>query len=314
MTLRTTILVFYIVSYLNAEINAHNSSRCDFFDSVDLTNARKLENGSYVFQDILIPAELTFTHVEDQTSIRGCVCEIKPCINFCSPAVGPQESLSWVVKMKDGTVVNKRLEDVFALQRGSTIPCDEYNSLNIVRWELLEKLFDRCCVCYLACLTVGFIFLSVDKWEIASQESKVRRANGWSAVIYYYGPMTLIIVCNIAMFVLTAVELLRQEKFIRNSLGTQLQRALKTKRKTYVIWKNHQTYFIFLLIVFNFSLCTFSKLFVLMGVTWHLEILSYLCKTNSITIIGDLINSAQGLYIFVVLVLNKTVLKHLRKR
>ncbi|XP_030380385.1 G-protein coupled receptor Mth-like [Scaptodrosophila lebanonensis] len=301
-------IALFIFSILICGLRAHDSTRCDYFDSVDLTNARKLENGSYVFQGILIPAEYTFKHVENQTSIRGCVCEIKPCINLCSPAVDSQGSLSWDVKMKDGNVVNKHLEDLFALQPGSNMQCDWYYDFDPANksedmWELLENgslavphakpspILPKQMYCFVFHVNNGtliakncirkirpydfpqnytqigyfavmaaFLWLSVISyilWKtLTSKGSHCLLAetgckkyklyvwgtatvllvvsvladnfvskskwkpnfgaySGWiatdsvSALIYYYGPMSLLIFGNITMFVLTAVDLIK---------------------------------------------------------------------------------------------------------
>ncbi|XP_017039732.1 probable G-protein coupled receptor Mth-like 11 [Drosophila ficusphila] len=66
---------------------------CDFFDTVDLTNTIRFENGSYKYEDLIIPAGLTgeynFTILDDGSRIsypnhfRGCACKLRPCIRFC---------------------------------------------------------------------------------------------------------------------------------------------------------------------------------------------------------------------------------------
>ncbi|XP_062123245.1 probable G-protein coupled receptor Mth-like 11 [Drosophila sulfurigaster albostrigata] len=66
---------------------------CDYFDTVDLTNSIKFENGSYQYEDVLIPKEKTreydyqiLFNGDYETvpkHIRGCVCHLKTCIRFC---------------------------------------------------------------------------------------------------------------------------------------------------------------------------------------------------------------------------------------
>lgn len=70
-----------------------NIPGCDYFDTVDLTNSHPIDNGSYLYDGILIPKEKVgnftkqiFFDGEEQyvpEHIRGCVCQDKPCIRFC---------------------------------------------------------------------------------------------------------------------------------------------------------------------------------------------------------------------------------------
>ncbi|KAH8347920.1 hypothetical protein KR084_002367, partial [Drosophila pseudotakahashii] len=68
---------------------------CDFFDTVDLTDARPLWSGSYLYEGLLIPAHLTgeynFKILPDgqkemvANHIRGCACKLRPCARVCCP-------------------------------------------------------------------------------------------------------------------------------------------------------------------------------------------------------------------------------------
>lgn len=48
--------VFVIISVILTEISS-DIPGCDYFDTVDLSNSTKLENGSYIYENILIPKE-----------------------------------------------------------------------------------------------------------------------------------------------------------------------------------------------------------------------------------------------------------------
>ncbi|KAM8709467.1 hypothetical protein ACLKA7_016298 [Drosophila subpalustris] len=117
------------------------------------------------------------------------------------------------------------------------------------------------------------------------------KTDDWSAMIYFYGPMSLQIVFNLIMFVLTAVYIL-QVMEETNVARQERQNRLKSDKQTYSL---------------------FVRLFVIMGVTWTFEIFSYLSQNNEILenifLLFDYINYAQGILIFIMFVLKRSVLK-----
>lgn len=60
----------------------------------------------------------------------------------------------------------------------------------------------------------------------------------------------------------------------------------------------------------------YMKLFILMGINWLTEIMSYqiLSDTEILRTIVDVANVMQGLYLFIVVVCKKSVLKMLNKK
>ncbi|XP_043644980.1 probable G-protein coupled receptor Mth-like 3 [Drosophila teissieri] len=68
---------------------------CDFYDTVDISKAQRFSNGSYLYEGLLIPAHLTaeydFKLLPDDSRervashVRGCACQLRPCIRFCCP-------------------------------------------------------------------------------------------------------------------------------------------------------------------------------------------------------------------------------------
>lgn len=67
---------------------------CNFEDTVDLTNAKKFPNGSYLYQnDIIIPPDQVAIYDYEEihkgerlplpSHPRGCVCHQRNCIRFC---------------------------------------------------------------------------------------------------------------------------------------------------------------------------------------------------------------------------------------
>ncbi|XP_037717705.1 G-protein coupled receptor Mth-like [Drosophila subpulchrella] len=114
----------------------------------------------------------------------------------------------------------------------------------------------------------------------------------WSAMVYFYGPMLLIVVFNTIMFILTVI-------FVVKARSEYLKRKQKPLEGLY-----------------NFTL--FLRFFILMGLSWSFEIISYLARANPFWIdlfrVTDYINLSQGIIIFVGLVLKRTTLQHFKKR
>ncbi|XP_037811133.1 G-protein coupled receptor Mth2-like isoform X2 [Lucilia sericata] len=68
---------------------------CFFFHTVNVTDDQRFDNGSYLHDGILIPHKYIavynhiytdlVTTVKVTPHLRGCICKVKPCINFCCP-------------------------------------------------------------------------------------------------------------------------------------------------------------------------------------------------------------------------------------
>ncbi|XP_032595437.2 G-protein coupled receptor Mth, partial [Drosophila grimshawi] len=120
----------------------------------------------------------------------------------------------------------------------------------------------------------------------------------WSAMLYFYGPMALQIIFNLIMFTLTARGILRVKRELQ-SVATKSEKSQKFYQKKYTL---------------------FVRLFVIMGVAWTFEILSYLSKIleysalEIIFEIFDYINCAQGIIIFGMFVVKRRVLKLILSR
>ncbi|XP_030375651.1 LOW QUALITY PROTEIN: G-protein coupled receptor Mth-like [Scaptodrosophila lebanonensis] len=123
------------------------------------------------------------------------------------------------------------------------------------------------------------------------------KTEDWSAMIYFYGPMMLLIIFNVSMFIPTAVRIYKTQKEFQNIVGQARHRKMVNEWQT-------------------FSL--FLRLFVIMGVTWIFEICSYLSSNHSTLrkffIVADLLNSAHGILIFGLFVLKPSVWKLLLNR
>ncbi|EDW92154.1 probable G-protein coupled receptor Mth-like 4 [Drosophila yakuba] len=114
-----------------------------------------------------------------------------------------------------------------------------------------------------------------------------------SVMIYFYGPMLLIIIFNIVMFVLTAIPIFRLKKSL-NSFPQQKQ--MKRKQNS-----DSQQFTLFL------------RLFIIMGLSWSLEIISYSLNTKiawaTALLVADYTNWSQGTIIFVLFICKPTTVK-----
>ncbi|XP_017843857.1 G-protein coupled receptor Mth2 isoform X2 [Drosophila busckii] len=116
----------------------------------------------------------------------------------------------------------------------------------------------------------------------------------WSAMIYFFGPILIIIVANTVMFVMTAIKI--------HGVQREMARIIAREDSTKNLRTEKDKFGLFL------------RLFLIMGVTWILEILSYFVGTDKqvskIFYVSDLCNAMQGFLIFMLFVLKKKV-KHL---
>ncbi|XP_043641485.1 probable G-protein coupled receptor Mth-like 3 isoform X1 [Drosophila teissieri] len=157
----------------------------------------------------------------------------------------------------------------------------------------------------MALLLTGITFIAdqVDMDEQLKPRMGVGR-NCWiytgdmSVMIYFYGPMLLIIVFNIVMFILTAIRIIRVKK--------EAQNFTPQRTTTQRLNLDKQTYALFL------------RLFIIMGLSWSLEIISFSLSKNAAWakafIVADYFNWSQGTVIFVLFVLMPRTLKLLKER
>ncbi|EDW68795.1 probable G-protein coupled receptor Mth-like 9 [Drosophila virilis] len=77
---------------------------CAYADTVNITDGLRLKDGSYSYAGVLVPPELVAEYsfkvidgVEYRAPkhLRGCVCQLKPCITFCCPPDLVFNAQSW---------------------------------------------------------------------------------------------------------------------------------------------------------------------------------------------------------------------------
>ncbi|KAL7732707.1 hypothetical protein ACLKA6_005856 [Drosophila palustris] len=120
----------------------------------------------------------------------------------------------------------------------------------------------------------------------------------WSAMIYFYGPILIILMANTVMFVMTAFKIHGvQREMARIIAREDSTKNLRTEKDNNPL---------------RFGL--FLRLFLIMGVTWSSEIISYFVgndkQWSKLFYVSDLCNAMQGFLIFMLFVLKKKV-KHL---
>nr|XP_034175038.1 G-protein coupled receptor Mth2-like isoform X2 [Osmia lignaria] len=113
--------------------------------------------------------------------------------------------------------------------------------------------------------------------------------------IYFYGPMGVTVFCNICLFVSTALKIVQHKKDTAHHLkGIDSRRHDDNKQ-----WFN-----------------LYLKLFIVMGINWSMEIVSWLCNNSPAYIwyLTDLTNTLQGVIIFLIFVWKDKIRRLLLKR
>nr|XP_044249041.1 probable G-protein coupled receptor Mth-like 3 [Drosophila takahashii] len=119
-----------------------------------------------------------------------------------------------------------------------------------------------------------------------------------AALIYFFGPMILLIAFNITMFILTTTRIMKVKKEVRNfAQQKQWNKKLSSDMRTY-------TFFLWL--------------FIIMSLISSLEIVYFLVRKNeswrSVLKVADYLNWSQGTIIFGFFILRPSTLKLLRER
>ncbi|KAF7395310.1 hypothetical protein HZH68_009360 [Vespula germanica] len=113
--------------------------------------------------------------------------------------------------------------------------------------------------------------------------------------IYFIGPMTISVFCNLCLFISTALKIQQHKRDTAHHLRSSESRRHDDNKQ----WFN-----------------LYLKLFIVMGITWSTEIISTLWKgsDNYIWYITDVVNTLQGLIIFITLVCKEKIKRLLLKR
>ncbi|XP_034110953.2 probable G-protein coupled receptor Mth-like 11 [Drosophila albomicans] len=156
------LLLFMVaLSGINADI-----PNCDYYDTVRLSEDQKLLNGSYKYQNIIIPPELTGEYDYEirmdgdsekvSRHLRGCACRLGTCIRYCCPknqklVVEERRCSEDIQDLDDfdglvdfvwtnGTEMKIHVPDDLIIQRDLPVPCSEHISIIAdYKWKLLEN-------------------------------------------------------------------------------------------------------------------------------------------------------------------------------
>ncbi|XP_031617281.1 G-protein coupled receptor Mth2-like [Contarinia nasturtii] len=114
--------------------------------------------------------------------------------------------------------------------------------------------------------------------------------------LYFYLPIGFIFMINIGFFVMIALQI----RHLQNDLNggdkstPKCRQTLQSKREKYIL---------------------FLRLFFVMGVVWSMEVVSYLIDPKSeFFMLTDICNTLQGLFIFILFVVNRRVFGLLKER
>ncbi|XP_044763928.1 G-protein coupled receptor Mth2-like isoform X4 [Coccinella septempunctata] len=123
--------------------------------------------------------------------------------------------------------------------------------------------------------------------------------NGIPQLLYFYGPMGIIIILNVVLFTLTAMRIRRVKK------DTAMLKHSESKRHS----DDDQQ---------NFNL--YLKLLLAMGVNWSMELVSWAVNLNNKAVpqyvwyLSDFCNATYGVFIFFIFVFKRNIWKQLRRR
>lgn len=133
----------------------------------------------------------------------------------------------------------------------------------------------------------------------------------WQVGIYFYAPITALVTVNAGLFGCT-VRGIWNSKFVKISAG-QGRNQRKAKKK--VILRQHSKNTQKNLNRVRSRLILNAKLFVIMGLSWAFEVLSWLVgsKVCWLWYLTDILNILQGVAICCIFVIKQSVLEKLRK-
>ncbi|XP_028981831.1 G-protein coupled receptor Mth2 [Diachasma alloeum] len=117
-----------------------------------------------------------------------------------------------------------------------------------------------------------------------------------SKAVYFYGPMGVTVVCNIFLFISTALKILQHKR----DTATQLKGIDSRRHDDNKQWFN-----------------LYLKLFIVMGINWSMEIISWLLNKDTpqyVWYLTDLANTLQGVIIFIIFVWKDKIRRLLMKR
>ncbi|XP_060865534.1 G-protein coupled receptor Mth2-like isoform X1 [Metopolophium dirhodum] len=117
-----------------------------------------------------------------------------------------------------------------------------------------------------------------------------------ATLLYFYGPIGILLLSNLLMFIHTAIMIVKHMSDARVLSGTESRRNVDHEKQRFMLY---------------------LKLFIVMGVNWLAEIISWASGSNGFEkywYVTDIGNSLQGVLIFLIFVCKKRVLNLLNKK
>ncbi|KAG5679683.1 hypothetical protein PVAND_009236 [Polypedilum vanderplanki] len=138
---------------------------------------------------------------------------------------------------------------------------------------------------------IGTIVYLIDTYELLPTKFLPRighkrcwlQENRIVEAIYVYIPMSILIIINIILFLMTARIIWKAQKITKNGDGDNLVKENVLRSRFYI----------------------YLRLFIIMGMSWFMETLSWIFHNSStVFIVTDIFNCLQGVFIFIICVLN----------
>ncbi|XP_022161437.1 G-protein coupled receptor Mth2-like isoform X2 [Myzus persicae] len=117
-----------------------------------------------------------------------------------------------------------------------------------------------------------------------------------ATLLYFYGPIGILLFSNLLMFIHTAIMIVKHMRDARVLSGSESQKNVDHEKQRFMLY---------------------LKLFIVMGVNWLAEIISWASGSNGselVWYVTDIGNSLQGVLIFLIFVCKKRVLNLLNKK
>ncbi|XP_008471743.2 uncharacterized protein LOC103508937 [Diaphorina citri] len=144
------------------------------------------------------------------------------------------------------------------------------------------------------CIDIAFTFRSIEEMKKDLAKDTVLWGDSAALAVFFYGPIGLLLVANLVLFHYTCWKIRAAQK---DTAITSAHRHVggRTEDQT--------------------RLTTFIKLFLLMGVTWTFEIISWLLGgPGYLWYLTDILNVLRGLFIFLILCVKRNVYTGLAKK
>ncbi|XP_018567325.1 probable G-protein coupled receptor Mth-like 10 isoform X11 [Anoplophora glabripennis] len=138
--------------------------------------------------------------------------------------------------------------------------------------------------------------------------------DGLPNLLYFYGPMAILITVNVTLFILTAVKIQRVKK------ETSMLKQSDSKRHSYEDDKQNITEHVNKKTNTLYRFNLYVKLLFAMGINWTMEVISWAIEWRTkdipsyIWYLTDFCNAMYGVFIFFIFVFKKKIWRSLKKR